>query len=224
MASRRGNKSTYANDEPPPDSTPASRWRKKVARGEGMLTAYERASRAFPSKVTYEDLLAVLNSLASAFGDVAFSEAAIVLKSYNFNNGALKRQVLNILEEYRGKSTDAAVEIMDQLILPASRREAARIAVEVTGIEGAQRASFEALVDEVRRGSGRQTTTPGAAWPSGDTGRRMKIAWRNRVTRMPPGAQPCDDGSFIVPDNRLWRRAIRDTFATVLAKLPAPAS
>ncbi len=236
MATRRGNKSTYPKYEPP-ESTHETRWRERVARGDGIRSAYDRASRGFPSKVSYEDLLAALDGLASAFGDVAFLEAAVVLESYSFSKGALKSQLLRILADARGKSADAATPIMDQFIEAGrSAREAARIAVEVTGIEGAQNATFDAVVDEVRkahavsRRARDRASAPGALWPSGDTGRRMKIAWRDVIergdggfsrTRMPPGAEPSEDGTFIVPDNRLWRRAIRDTFATVLARLPA---
>jgi len=241
MATRRGNKSTYVKPEAPPDSTPEARWRERISQGNGFSTAYERASRAFPSKVSHENLLAALDVLASAFGDVAFSEAAIVLRSYNFSNGALKRQLLNILAVHRGKSTDAAIEVLDQLVEEGNReREAARIAVEAIGVEGVRGATFDAVVDEVRKARKRRRTRGAApasvaAWPSGDTGRRMKVAMKiarpglisrdgphGGITRMPPEADPCEDGSFIVPDNRLWRRAVRDGFAIVLERLPAP--
>jgi hypothetical protein len=230
MATRRGNTTNYAKQAATDASPHETGWRERVKNGHALRTGYDQASASFPAKVSHEDLLASLEALASAFGDSTFSEAAIVLKSYNFNKGGIKRQVLNILSKYRGKSILAAVPIMDQFIESGhSKREAAEIAVEATGVQGTTgAASFKSVVDEVRAAYASERRSKGAPaeecareWPGGDTGRKMKIAWV-RPWKMPPGAEPADMGCFIVPDNRAWRRAVRDGTAIRVEMISTP--
>ncbi len=105
--------------------------------------------------------------------------------------------------------------------------------MEATGVSGPHGgAQFEAIVKDVVRASAkarkaeRGSGNPRAPWPSGDTGRRFLVTWVKSIktadgatvpARVPPGAEPQPDGSFLVPDDRPWRRAIRDGFA---AKIP----
>ncbi len=109
----------------PSPAEAAANWRQKVARGDGILTAYDRVSRFFPAKVSSQDLIAALDGLAAAFGDVAFAEAATVLRSYRFGDGALKRQVLAIVAEHRGTMADAAVPIMQSIFGHIGKRYSA---------------------------------------------------------------------------------------------------
>ena len=179
MAARRGNKSIYPKSEAPAASTHETRWRDRAARGEGIQSAYEQVSRTFPPKVSYEELVAALEALGSAFEDVAFSEAAIVLKSYNFSKGALKHQILKILAERQVQSEYAAAPVMDELIEAGiSARTAAAFVVGEIGIEGARGATFEAVVDKVRGAHRRAQNGALVAARSGDTERRMRITWR----------------------------------------------
>jgi hypothetical protein len=220
MPLARGNKTSYKKKRTLID----------IAQGQkvSVSSAADELKAAFPkTSIKCETLHAVLVALAHALGDDAFETAARALSGYGLTQGGIKSAVSSMLIKSGAVAERAAMLSMEQLVDGGfSARKAAEFAFATFDIDGQSQESIlkrfrTAYKIHVAIKNGKSARSRPA---DGATGRGLIIQFRKlveiegvsrRVSMMPAGALVLGDGTFLVPDNREWRRMVNRGHATM---------
>ncbi len=162
------------------------------------------------------NLQQALDYLAHTTGDEAFRTASLVLKAYDLKGG-LQREIRRLLRDAGLTPENHAV-----LFMHGPHMQDAELIAAKLGVPGQ---SFDSVVTKLRKirvAFGKEPSRT-RDLPVGDTGRRLLVylmpvfgADGSELPRRLFGIDADADGLAVVPDTRVWRRAIAHGSVVIL--------